>query len=761
MLGFIPMNETHTPGTESNGQEGLVDRSDNEVASHGQYYHLFIAPYAVQDFVPEKRSEEAGKHSETVVGSDDSPSQGSEAGEDSRSLGGSDDSPSQGSEAGEDSRSLGGSDDSPSQGSEAGEDSRSLVGSDDSPSQASEAGEDSRSLVGSDDSPSQASEAGEDSRSLGGSDDSPSQASDAGADSKSLGGSDECVFNPQVLVCWGRGRKNHAKATLEMALTLIRESPQPPFVRWEPNEKPLHFRLNGQLLLGKFIFESRARYLYAEDYVGEYYIHGTRDGFGMPGGVLELETCQVRVRPREREVPVNVYLNSDGNKVPNPGGESTQYLFSLAAKGAEGCFAPGSQTGPHTFDLLRDNQESDFRLTIEYVGIQREVKFSPEENQLIQRVTSESKWEVIENGEIFIDQPICVNFDPSDNQGGDVILLIFEIKNTVSTACNMKGNVRVVTKLGLSSNNGELKKVWLRKGTSNHSQLLNLRREVNQECHPIVVQDGTKEEQKVFCIDVPDGTEKGQKFKVEFDSSLIWMIEEGEIRDGKIFVDVSLEFLIQPDGKEEEESRSLSIKREVWLKEILGAKWLCIDFGTSAIAAALGDSDDGSIDIEDLQFVKTIQANGKSPDHPDPGEEPWEGGKTPDFSLAKMFPNNIEFGTPFLPSWTMADADLREQTPDPETVQFLAGSPKALGASLCPGDASFLSLPAPMERVREYPGRVIFSLKSWLGSPNQIVKLAEKISCKLEGKKMITAELPLLDTVRSGFSALATGVPLR
>jgi hypothetical protein len=76
-------------------------------------------------------------------------------------------------------------------------------------------------------------------------------------------------------------------------------------------------------------------------------------------------------------------------------------------------------------------------------------------------------------------------------------------------------------------------------------------------------------------------------------------------------------------------------------------------------------------------------------------------------------------------------------------------------ASLEPGEPSFIGLPATTEDLRDFPKRVIFSLKSWIGRSSGKVALGEPVLFAERGKEQRSNLLPLREVAISGFAALA------
>ena len=199
-----------------------------------------------------------------------------------------------------------------------------------------------------------------------------------------------------------------------------------------------------------------------------------------------------------------------------------------------------------------------------------------------------------------------------------------------------------------------------------------------------------------------------------------------------------------PEGLREETTRQwplaergtiLAVDHEKAKNRRPGPNWLCIDFGASAIAAAVSNARNDSVQLVSLQEV-SIRKDGRA--------------------YGQEYDGNPEAGTPFLPSWVACNADLRQEVPAQDDG-WRPGSPHFRPASLQPGDSSFLSLPASLSQLNDIPGRVIFSLKGWLGKSVREIRLQDRVKFLRQGHEVEDRILPLDAVVESGFAALAEG----
>jgi len=200
-------------------------------------------------------------------------------------------------------------------------------------------------------------------------------------------------------------------------------------------------------------------------------------------------------------------------------------------------------------------------------------------------------------------------------------------------------------------------------------------------------------------------------------------------------VRAELRVIIQPEDAEPIE-RFLTLFMPVELEKLPHRNWLCIDFGTSAVAAAVGAG----------REVKFLNLQRVAED----GDAEFKQGR----NLADYDPANLEFGTAFLPSYVLCDADHRQG--EARNPHAKPGYPSYRPASRRPGDASFLSLPASHHELIASPERVIYSLKSWLGMPTSDILLGDEIEMEdtADGIVKKSRRLPLSETVQSGFAAL-------
>ncbi len=202
-----------------------------------------------------------------------------------------------------------------------------------------------------------------------------------------------------------------------------------------------------------------------------------------------------------------------------------------------------------------------------------------------------------------------------------------------------------------------------------------------------------------------------------------------EPKDG--YIKAKLDITIQ-DDMGNERNHQLSIVAPIGLEMLPHRNWICIDFGTSAIAAAIGAGNDTYL----LPLQKIVSDDDES------------------LNIMDYDPANLEADTNFLPSFIICNADLRQD--EPENDRIRKGFPAYSPASLKPDAPDFIGLPATYANLRDYPERIIHSLKSWLAQPTGYISLQDSIKFIDNGKEVERNKLPLEKLVQSGFSALAS-----
>lgn len=498
------------------------------------------------------------------------------------------------------------------------------------------------------------------------------------------------------------------------------ENPRVPQITFTPTAEPkLHFGQGKSLVAGSFLFVSRAEHTFACPFTGDYLLRSSRDGAPLGGDPLRLESSRVTIAAQKRKA-VAVLLECDGSLVGNPDPEAQTYEFRLV-----GPQTADSTPGPHEARLYRDPTRAEIELQVSYLKTVREIfwtpDFVPHQRQLDAEGKGIGPGEPLVAAELRFNEPFPIRF--SETSPG-LSLLSLHVGNSAKSG---KGVVEVQVVPRLTFTGKSLGLVHLRSGRR-VEDILQLYRGTD---HPL-----ESDEQPHLRVQEGDPS---QTLDLQIETVPIESIDGARITADQCRAEVELQILVR-DDQGEESRRSLRLSVPVVLERLPSPNWLCIDFGTSAIAAALGDSVTDSFKLIDLQDVPVRKSNDKIT------------------TYAKEDKGNPEIGTPFLPSWVICDADLREVKPAKEEDGWLPGFFNFRPASLRPGEPSFIGLPAPLDKIKAYSGRVIVSLKSWLGKGGKHIPL--RVPTKYIGKDNRLREreraLPLDDVVESGFAALAT-----
>jgi hypothetical protein len=446
---------------------------------------------------------------------------------------------------------------------------------------------------------------------------------------------------------------------------------------------------------------------------------------------------EVELLPRQTS-EVDVLVFCDGEIISNP--ESRQdYTFNLTGE-----FTQHSEPGPHTFTLHRDPTRADIALEIVQFkntysvywqqkdgehGEQRAFEKYPRFRLRVEG-REEPKGHSLDNGILNL-APSLVKFDK-----GTPAVTIFQI-HLGNTGNSGQGWVKVLLTMELKFQPQLRRAIKLHQGYQIKNSLHLITTDYQGEftgAETITVKEGEPVEKIVVQINAGQTIQDIVGGRIDTDSGSI-----------NAFLDIQIQ-----DDDGQKRSHELSIVAPIGLEKRPHPNWLCIDFGTSAIAAAIG--------FQNRPYFLPLQKLVKEFD--------------PALNLEDYDPNNTERGTDFLPSQIVCDADLRQSETQDDKIR--KGYPRYQPASLKPGDPDFIGLPATTSRLREYLGRVILSLKSWLAQPSETISLQESVkfyqldnlgnlvteTYEEEHHKPVVIErrqLPLKDLVESGFAALAEG----
>ncbi len=499
-------------------------------------------------------------------------------------------------------------------------------------------------------------------------------------------------------------------------LRVTPEAAREPLVEFQAAESKLFFRQGQAIGTGYFLFHSRAEHQFALPFTGDYLLRSSRDNVSLGGDPIRLATPRLTLPPR-RTGKVPVAIHCDGEIVPNPHPAKQSYELSLV-----GSFHAASAPGPHRVLLHRDPTRAEIELDIRYQGTLHEIFWVPDGTirKRLFNPDGESAGESDVIGErLSFATPFAVSFTQSMPA---LNVLSLRVGNS---AISGRGSVQVQARHRLLCH-------------ESHRHCLHPRGAVEPEA---VLEFYNHEEPcgKSFQLEVKEG-EAAQRRDLRLDPARIDRIDGARIPADRCRVEVQLEILVR-DDQGRESQRKLTLVVALGLEQLPGRNWLCIDFGTSAIAAAVGSDAYDNFKIIPLQSIRLLDGENRSYGSEDPG--------------------NAERNTPFLPSWVICDADQRTAGPGAGSPAWPAGFPKSRPASIRPGEATFLGLPALDHQLEEKAGRMIFSLKSWLGKSSRFIRLREKVRYLLNSTEVTDGLLPLDAVVESSFAALTEAYLLR
>ncbi|MGH9854790.1 MAG: hypothetical protein ACREBD_33585, partial [Blastocatellia bacterium] len=275
---------------------------------------------------------------------------------------------------------------------------------------------------------------------------------------------------------------------------------------------------------------------------------------------LKLDNPPVRVPPYAKiEIPVEIVC--DGQTIPNPDPANCHYTFKLV-----GDFDAESSPGLHSTIIHRDPARAEIELVVTYLGSRQEIFWTPQ-GQAKQRMLlpdgSSAEEREIEGNVISFDA-LSIEFDPQLARPQN--LASFKIGNSATSG---DGVVNVDISARFVGEKETLDGIRL-SGNRKIDDLLG-----------VFSFDEKKGEVRVKEGDEPEIRD------VRIDPRMIAEVKSGRIEPEHLSVEVSLKIHVRTDQRDEFH-RSLAIRIPVGLEQLPGLNWLAIDFGTSAIAVALG-----------------------------------------------------------------------------------------------------------------------------------------------------------------------------
>lgn len=508
---------------------------------------------------------------------------------------------------------------------------------------------------------------------------------------------------------WVMSEAGERKKEVSFPLTIKPEEPRKPLVNFLPADSPrLNFEPNQNVPVGRFRFRSQATHHFALPFIGKKYtVQSYRNGRPLGGEPISLERPEVIVAPhRTAEVPA--LLLCDGETVVNPDPVSDLYTFRL-----NGDFDAASEAGLYAAPLHRDPTVAEVELTLAYPEPRHEF-FWGKDGRLRRRLLlpdgSGADEVVLDSASVELESQHFV-FESGDGLPPELVTLVIGNSGQVNRArvvVDITTNIFCAPEVeaDISFEPGRTK-----------DDLLAVYDE-DDELNP--------------RVEVAEG-EPAQKRSVRVHSGIIRKITSAIIPAEKLWARVNLDILLTDDN-EKETQRSLTFKVPLGLEQLPGLNWLCIDFGTSAIAAAMGTGQLDGIDTIPLQDLKP------------PGGQTYVDA---DGLNSESRDRNL------LPSLIICDADIREKSDAPSRPGFPRYYRSNL--TLTPGEPDFIGLPATSTQIRNDSQRVIYSLKSWLARAPRTISMRTPIRFMENGNLVERESLPLEKMVESGFAALAEG----
>lgn len=496
---------------------------------------------------------------------------------------------------------------------------------------------------------------------------------------------------------------------IALQLELMPERATPPRVTYRPIEEKCHFELGQKVLVGTLNFASGARHRFADPFQDYFTVKAFRQNFEIESKVIAIEgDKQLTVLPLQTNSEKKVYIQCDGDYVPNPDFPNKEYAFRL-----DGEFAAHSELGPHSFKLFRDKTQADIELTIIQFNQDSSIYWGKEDG--FPRVQGENSEPLADNIFKLKDYDI-LRFDEESSAEP-----LFEIK-IGNTGKSGRGLVKVAINSELEINDDTERAIKL-KDDDEFSDLIQL---IDRTDGTSIMSDS---------IEIKEG-EEAKTYAVRLDTTIIKDIAGARLVDEHALTVVIKLYIKITNDSGLKTSRQITLHNTVGLENLPHPNWLCIDFGTSAITVAIGRGD--KMFLLPLQKVKENEDNEY-------------------LNLADYDMDNLEKNSKcLLPSYVACDADLRRGDNPDSSVK--PGFPAYnVGEELpCPGEPQFLSLPATRTRIEQESGRIIFSLKSWLSLPSnsRIIPLQKTVKDEGGNKQIEKMQVPLEKTVESGFAAL-------
>jgi hypothetical protein len=497
-------------------------------------------------------------------------------------------------------------------------------------------------------------------------------------------------------------RPGSVSGNLHCTLVIKPENARKPVVTYIPSAEPkLYFKKDGFVQVGSFLFKSQAEKEFAQPFLWQgYTIKSYQGNRPLSGEPIQLAQSAVEVEPKAGlEVPVFIYC--DNETILNPDPVDCEYSFKLI-----GDYSPDSKPGPYFTKLHRDPTRAEIELRLISGKHRLEVYWTPTGVMKLRTVADGGDAdELISVSDTILLDPQTIRFDVGNSSPRELVR--FEVGNSGTAG---RGVVELEIITNINCDPGARNSIQM-EGDRPFDSLLGTY-DFNTPRSTVTIEEGEPAEART----------------VRLQPNLISNIVSARIPSEQFKAEVKLAIRVVTD-QGEESRRTLTFVIPIDLEQLPGRHWLAIDFGTSAISAALGAGRDENVMIVPLQTI----AFGEG------------------FNLAQYDIENSERDNDFLlPSWICCNADLRKASGDRNRPGFPGYYSEQL--SMTPGEPDFIGLPAVTHEFEEYPGRIVYSLKSWLGKISRGIPILVK-----EDGKEVQKTLPLEEMVESGFAALAKG----
>lgn len=480
------------------------------------------------------------------------------------------------------------------------------------------------------------------------------------------------------------------------------ESERAPFVTYHRENRQHRYAHNARLQVGRLEFESRARHRFARPFVSTYSIATSCEGRPLPGHPLTLAPAAIAIDAYQI-AETDVELSCADPEVANPEPVSDRYAFVLVGEQER-----GYGTNDLAFDLYRDPTKAELELYLTYLSKRVEVHWDGQRKAW--------GFRAIDDVNVSTDGK-AVRFAASSHFAfeSDVATQVAIGIDAGNSAKSGKGSVTVNLDSALRLAPDAAGMLHMRHGWGANDVL----------------------EIPSRSLVIPEGNPPLHA-DIYLRSTPIASIDGGEIAAEMCVARISFTIEIRDDAGHFEK-RALEVTFPLHLEQLPGVNVVVVDFGTSSVAAAVGTAGERNDDpLIDLQHIKVYQNE----------------------SIASADVEGPEAGTPFLPSGIVCDADDRQVATGygRSLPPGFPGHTGATGASLAPSSPSFITLPVRRLDLVERPGRVLLSLKSWLGMNARYVPLPSGQVTFLDGTEMRTeSSLPLDDLLESSYAALAQG----